>query len=444
MYLLRGATVVPARSKKRVYNAVQGWNRLIQSPPKPCFDVSVSPTNVSSTEISMDWRSASISTRPWGYGSTWRPVTPYDVGSYYLQVTPIHSVTTATPSGHCLNVPFQADRLHVMQSGYLESFTIPGPLAPPTDTDNVAKARVLAKIVSEETTDLALAFAERQQTANLLGTTASRVARSARKLKSLLSPRSWKLFLGKPARGSALRGTALYRRNERRKTQKYFDRNGRNVSRHVLEVQYGWKPLLQDVESSLHVIERRQIDNEFRFSKRSRVVTHRREFVPLPAASEGYFSYSRTKTWTVRYKIWYELRTDLLGTLAAAGLTNLASVAWDRVPFSFVIDWFFTAGQWLRNFGIDNVVNFLDGSRGVSISVSDVTSSPAVADPWAYTVASGGQVTNIYTQYTRTKLFSFPSNKPYWKNPVSLTHMLNGLALIGALLGGYNARASRL
>lgn len=118
----------------------------------------------------------------------------------------------------------------------------------------------------------------------------------------------------------------------------------KDVSGLWLELQYGWKPLVSDVYSGMQFIEAqtagpRSIEFEERVSKKiSQEVSNSPPEYSIVA--EGVVS----RTYRVEY-------TEGLSTPRSLGLLNPAAVLWEKLPWSFVIDWFIPVGTYLDVIG---------------------------------------------------------------------------------------------
>lgn len=122
----------------------------------------------------------------------------------------------------------------------------------------------------------------------------------------------------------------------------------RNFSSLYLEFHFGWSPLLKDIHDALTVL-----DEPF---KAFHVKASASGSYPDPnnkssSWSDGTWSYSESLGGT--YEQTVQLRADLVVTnpnlamLQSFGLANPISVAWELVPFSFLLDWFVTVGDYL-------------------------------------------------------------------------------------------------
>lgn len=126
---------------------------------------------------------------------------------------------------------------------------------------------------------------------------------------------------------------------------------------------YGLKPLLQDVHGAAEALAHAYGPDQQVFAVRTRVEE------PLVSNYEnnGSFRYSSIidARLTVSGKCAYRVTDPWLATLSSVGLTNPASVLWEVVPFSFVVDWFLPIGDWLMGIKTPEGVEFLGGYTSV-------------------------------------------------------------------------------
>jgi hypothetical protein len=132
-----------------------------------------------------------------------------------------------------------------------------------------------------------------------------------------------------------------------------------------LELQFGWLPILSDIHDIIMVIQG-SLDNgsgilgfngygEASFNNEiSTSITSLRsdsngssfyESCPATLSGKGVVRAS--------YHATYRVSNDVMDILAQLGLTNPLSIAWEIVPFSFVIDWFLPIGDWLDSMQAD-------------------------------------------------------------------------------------------
>lgn len=272
--------------------------------------------------------------------------------------------------------------------------------------------------------NLAVAFAERNKTARMIGDTAIQLVRSARLLRK---GNFW----------GAARELGI---NNPRKPR------GSSVTARWLELQYGWKPLLSDVYGSVDALARRD--------KSDWIVTAK------SAYSEPVEGWYDTETMSPSVSPFLDSdygfgfaagfrgafcridaipENDLLKVMSSLGVTNPGLIAWELVPFSFVVDWFLPVGDFIDQ---------LDALLGYGPSWSSISSIEKVA--WSYTLSNSqgdnslydwdirrsGKASKTYVKLDRTGGAGVPlATFPPIKDPLSLGHMANGLSLLTQTFG---------
>lgn len=124
-----------------------------------------------------------------------------------------------------------------------------------------------------------------------------------------------------------------------------------------LTYSLGLRPLLKDVESAVKVL-----DGQIRTSPRVFTLnTHMRKDVNVNRV--WYYGHQDgvqgTLTCSGRMRI--RVSDPFLYTLSQLGLTDPVTVAWELVPFSFVVDWFVPVGEYLEAIQPPQGVDFVDG-----------------------------------------------------------------------------------
>lgn len=120
----------------------------------------------------------------------------------------------------------------------------------------------------------------------------------------------------------------------------------RDLSSLWLEAQYGWKPLLKDIEgAAAYVAERLERSPERVVVVRSRL---QKDYSPDSQAPLSVQLLNGRSV--VSKQIIARIRSE--NTTALTGVMDVSSVAWELLPWSFVIDWALPIGSYLkaRNF----------------------------------------------------------------------------------------------
>lgn len=116
----------------------------------------------------------------------------------------------------------------------------------------------------------------------------------------------------------------------------------KDVSGRWLELQYGWLPLLSDVYEASRAYE--SLTKGPRVNRVSVSLT--REGIKNTSGSPS--NWSCIGTVKEKWRLIYEM-TEQLSTARSLGLTDPLSVAWEIIPYSFVVDWFVPIGTYLDN-----------------------------------------------------------------------------------------------
>lgn len=109
-----------------------------------------------------------------------------------------------------------------------------------------------------------------------------------------------------------------------------------------LEFTFGWKPLIADVYNAVDVLQSEFPTCPVRGSYQGNQVT----------VEKPNFYTTRTKTRHLKVRLMADLRVTNPNLLLAnqLGLLNPAAVAWDVIPFSFVVDWFLPVSRFIKTF----------------------------------------------------------------------------------------------
>lgn len=107
--------------------------------------------------------------------------------------------------------------------------------------------------------------------------------------------------------------------------------------------------------------------------------------------------------------------------LARLGLVSPASVVWELVPWSFVIDWFLPVGKMIEAASANWGQQFLGGSWSCK---TEFTKTVTEIGAGSYNIVEPRKLIVTDETYERTKFNSMPMWRPYLKSPVGKRHGL--------------------
>lgn len=120
---------------------------------------------------------------------------------------------------------------------------------------------------------------------------------------------------------------------------------GSDISGIILELKFGWVPMVQDIGNAIETLQRR-----FPFQRISATGS---DYTAHNAFNQvGFDKFTELGSVTTKCVIVADVSVQnpnlyLANTL---GFVNPANVAWQLVPFSFVVDWFVPIGKFLSNY----------------------------------------------------------------------------------------------
>lgn len=275
----------------------------------------------------------------------------------------------------------------------------------PSSLMKQARLKALAKL-KDQKVNLGVALAEARQTAELVGSAATDIANQIRRFKDR-HPKDWA------------------KRDSWKK-----------IPPRYLEMSYGWVPLLSDVDGACEEL--------------SNLVTGRRQQPQVTAVGSAHLSdlivheyggrdFLRTSQVQVKHSAYCSIvgkaPSWVLQEYSRLGLTNPLTVLWEKVPYSFVADWFLPVGSWVDTFDATNYLQFNEGSE-TEISRGTLVGSSLSFD------RPNGQMGNVKYhvyraprydagRFVRNVLHSWPeASFPSLRAPLSLDKMAKGLALL--------------
>lgn len=275
------------------------------------------------------------------------------------------------------------------------------------------RSKALAKF-TDVSVDLSVAFAERKKTANMLFEAANglyHLIGNIRKGKWNQLP--W-----------AVRKRIL--------------NAGNSVPQAWLWYRYGVMPTLLDVYGAMEALERRDNGQYDRYivTTRKKLRSELKYAEPVQNTYFGrYYTMPVQQSESVHVSYGCKVRLDAALTqaeylrLAEAGVTNPLTTAWELIPFSFVVDWFTNAGEFLGNVTALKPYTFLGAAETWFFTEERVRT---------YTPTGGGKLTiNLvepvtrYSKFVRSAGTKPPSQSLYLKNdPLNLKRLYDSIALL--------------
>ncbi|DAD51822.1 TPA_asm: maturation protein [ssRNA phage Gerhypos.3_9] len=206
-----------------------------------------------------------------------------------------------------------------------------------------------------------------------------------------------------------------------------------------LEYQYGWKPLLRDVYEHAEALARIGVETSQVVRRAKSRAYNIRDHRWRDSYSVGQLlmdNWIRSEKWA-EYVVEYRIPDGALNVSNVFGLTNPLAIAWELVPFSFVVDWFYPIGSALEQLTATNGLVFHRGynsTRHVLTRSVSAVGSAAISGGYAYVGSSNLGGSYLHFAVNRALLGSFPSvNWPAFKDPRSFSHAASAIALLKTL-----------
>lgn len=205
-----------------------------------------------------------------------------------------------------------------------------------------------------------------------------------------------------------------------------------------LQYRYGLMPLLRDIESIQNTLNRKVYVEDNRLRRHKKGVAKKTD--TISRVMSGMYTCSMevttiTKTTvTSNTSLYYRIKLDQTDR-ARWGLSGeqLPSIAWELVPYSFVVDWFLNVGRWLQALQPTPRLEFVGGctSQKTLIEVTTTVGKPYWGAP-SIPLRSFVPSEHKWTSETLIRHVGTPAPVLPALNPSSLNlkRQLDSLALI--------------
>jgi hypothetical protein len=275
----------------------------------------------------------------------------------------------------------------------------------------------LSDRISGEGFNMAIFLGEGRESLGTIAEASRRIAKALKELrKGRVAAAAESLLSGKTRRKGRGVGRELV-------TQEWLANNW-------LQLQYGWRPLLQDIYGAAQhfaAMQNRPQSLTYRASRSKTLPT--RSSSPSYPVLEGLSSYGKT----IKAVITRIDETSLLG------LKDPASLAWELLPWSFVADWIIPIGNYLQ------AINLERSLSGVYV-ISSKYSRQSFRVGWtgdtriSYTGLDFAHTTIMTSREVSTSLpIPKPEVKP-WAKVLSWQHAVNSIALLVGVFSGSRVR----
>jgi len=166
--------------------------------------------------------------------------------------------------------------------------------------------------------------------------------------------------------GDAARSIGLSLSNTQRKAlEKNYVRFGaKSFANSYLELHFGWSPLLKDISDAAEVLSKPIV----RIKVRTKRAAWFHTYGSLNSDNGNDRTLGGNKTTTYQA---ISLRADLqvsnpnLALANQCGIINPLAIAWELVPFSFVVDWFVNVGDFLNTFTDFSGITLINPNRTI-------------------------------------------------------------------------------
>lgn len=199
-----------------------------------------------------------------------------------------------------------------------------------------------------------------------------------------------------------------------------------SLIRNYLEYTYGWKPLMSDIYGSYTLLKQ--------------ALEGGPPVVKGRATIREFGSYTDVGSYTKRVKCQASVTVCVSGTISdqykrfavQAGIGNPAELAWELIPWSFVVDWFLPVGDLIRAMQARTGLTFVSGwNLGRVESETEIVIPPRSG----WTVIKPASISTRGFSMNRSNYSDFPTPIPYIKSPFQSRNAWNALALAANLLG---------
>lgn len=323
---------------------------------------------------------------------------------------------------------------YMLSDAFMTTKYFPFVFSDQTRLENMVTRKLLSRLKDQDV-NLGVAYAEHKKLAESFLSAVPRIAKAYLALKRGQLDQAVKQLL--PNADKYHDVTVYFSKTGKRLKRPYTRRVGAaQAHSQWLELQYAWKPLINDIYGAAVAVAKANL--HVSRNKVSASITQKQGDVVVVNVM-GQKKVIKTEIMTRNYIVTSQavayFSSDSIASAASLGLTNPAEIAWELMPYSFVIDWFLPIGNYLSTLDADYGHTFLGGSRTYYLwrkFDGIVNLEPDIAyNGKQFGVNGAFKGSGVTLQISRQPLTSFPRPPlPSFKNPFSLLHITNALALL--------------
>lgn len=357
------------------------------------------------------------------------PINDYDCTAHEADVEPGQAIMRRLVGSRWVEYEYMP---YPPQSGYSVN-------AVSHDTQALQQAvRECQNRIAKGHANLTLMYAERRKVYSLVADTARRLANIRKTLVEYATNRRnheaivrrLEQLMSRDGRKVKLHDIKHFNRKYRRFSwyRREWDagRLSGNLASDWLALQYGWKPLISDVQGAAERFAQKMLDAE-RDPNKPQIMSFRGKAGRERESMEGVQNrlYVR-RTFEARCTMTFRVNVAYLRTAQQTGLQPIT--LWELLPWSFVVDWFVDVGDYLQRLGATSGLTFVEGYYSQKAQAVWNGSWPFAAYKFLKPQKTNGTTYRV----TRTRFTTPPATvKPQMEqDPLNLVRSLNAIALM--------------
>jgi len=281
-----------------------------------------------------------------------------------------------------------------------------------TNNDTLGLVGKLREQIAGSDFDMGIFLAEGKEALSLIGNTAIRIRKSLQAAKK-----------GDFVEVAKLLGTAAPRGKAR------IDPKGTNAGKAIadkwLELQYGWLPLIKDVQGGAEALAKHLNDPYVKTYKVRRKKPMKPDYIhPWVGAGGAYTLDASSRAQLIA-------RVTEVNVPGLYGLIDPAAIAWELLPYSFVADWFIPIGNYLAARGLSSSVSGTFVTTVTSREFFTCSGFGGLPGTWELLVSPNYRSMKITCTRSVSQSLQFPSpNMKPLSKVASWQHCANAVALL--------------